>query len=225
LVWDNDGNPEGLAVTYQRAFDKANLKVTAGYFIVEDGENLAQKSSENDGFSEDQKMFHAGISGKIKMTDKINGSVGFNAYIYDDAVGNAQKNLNTDAEIYTVAGKIDLKTALMPIKVYGQYVINIAAFDRAQDTAWLAGIAAKYKNFSLDYNYRDTQEYAVVELFNDSDFSAGNTGSRGHKIKLSYKISQNFSSALSYYAAKEYGPNNIDNNEMNVLHIDFKAKF
>ncbi|MCK5872447.1 MAG: putative porin, partial [Methylococcales bacterium] len=100
LVWDNDVNPEGLAITYNKDFGQAKLKTTAGYFIVEDGKNLVKKG-ENDGFSEDQKMFHAGISGEMKITDKVTGSLGFNAFIYDDAVGNDKKNLNTDAEIYS----------------------------------------------------------------------------------------------------------------------------
>ncbi|MCK5925899.1 MAG: putative porin [Methylococcales bacterium] len=224
LIWDTDVNPEGLAVTYKKDFGQARIKTTAGYFIVEDGKNLVEKG-ENNGFSEDQKMFHAGISGEMKITDKVKGSLGFNAFIYDDAVGNDKKNLNTDAEIYSVAGKVDIKTGLMPIKVYGQYAVNVAASDHSQNTAWLAGIGTKFKNFSLDYNYRDTQEYAVVDIFNDSDFAEGNTGSRGHKIKVGYKISKNFFSSVSYYAAKEYGSHNVDNNEINILHVDFKAKF
>ncbi|MCK4494589.1 MAG: putative porin [Methylococcales bacterium] len=224
LVWDNDINPEGLALTYQKDFGGAKFKTTAGYFIIEDGKNLVKKG-ENNGFSEDQKMFHAGISGEIKITEKVKGSLGFNTFIYDDAVGNDTKNLNTDAEIYTVAGALDFKTALMPIKLYGQYAVNVAAVDHTQNTAWMAGIGAKYKNISLDYNYRDTQEYAVVDTFHDSDFGGGDTANRGHKIKVGYKISKNFSSSLTYHAAKEYGSNNVDNNEENLLFVDFKAKF
>ncbi len=220
LVWDTDVNPEGLAITYKRKVGDVKVKVTTGYFNVEDGKNLSESSSDNNGYGQDQKLFHAGLSGEMKFTDTVKGSLGFNTFIYDDAIGNNSGDLNTDAELYEISGKLDVKTALIPIKVYGQYVINVAANDSNQNTAWLAGIGTKYKNFSLDYNYRDTQEDSVVDAFNDSDFSAGNTASRGHRISLGYKISKNFSTAFTYYAAKEYGGNNVD-----TLHVDLKAKF
>jgi len=225
LIWDTDVNPEGLAMTYQKKFRQTKIKASAGYFNVNDGKNLSASSSDNNGYGQDQKLFHAGVSGEMKFNDKVKGSLGFNTFIYDDAIGNSKGNLNTDAELYEIAGKLDFKTGIVPIKLYGQYVINAAANDGNQNTAWLAGIGTKYKNFSLDYNYRDTQEDAVVDLFNDSDFAEGNTASRGHRISLGYKISKNFSTAFTYYAAKEYGANNLDGNNVDVLHVDLKAKF
>ena len=225
LIWDTDVNPEGLALTYEKKFGDAKIKATSGYFIVNDGKNLVVSSSANDGFSQDMKMFHGGISGEMKFTDSVKGSVGFNTYIYDDAIGNTHGNLNTDAELYELAGALDIDTGLLPVKLYGQYVINAAASDGNQNVAWLAGVGTKYKNFSLDYNYRDTQEDAVVDAFNDSDFSDGNTSSRGHKLKLGYKISKNFSTSVTYYAAKEYGAANPDGNNVDILHVDLQAKF
>ncbi|NOQ36846.1 MAG: hypothetical protein GQ569_13280 [Methylococcaceae bacterium] len=227
LIWDTDVNPEGLALTYEKKFGDAKVKATAGYFIVEDGKNLVATSSANDGFSQDQKMFHGGISGEMKFTNAVKGSVGFNTYIYDDAIGNgvADGDLNTDAELYEISGKLDVKTGLMPVKLYAQYVVNAAASDGNQNVAWLAGVATKYKKFSLDYNYRDTQVDAVVSTFNDSDFAFGVTGARGHKLSLGYKISKNFSTAVTYYAAQAYGVNNTDGDNIDVLHVDLKAKF
>lgn len=225
LIWDTDINPEGLAVTYQKNFETVNMKATAGYFIVEDGKNLVANSEDNNGFSEDQKLFHGGVSGEIKLTETVKGSIGFNSYIYDDAIGNDVGNLNTDAEMYELAGKLDIKTTWLPIRLYGQYVINAAASDGNQNVAWLAGIGTQYKNLSLNYNYRDTEEDAVVDSFNDADFSGSNTASRGHKIKLGYKISKNFSTAITYYSAKEYGENNVKGNDVDNLQVDLKAKF
>jgi hypothetical protein len=225
LIWDTDVNPEGLAVTYQQQFEIFKIKASAGYFIVDDGKHLVANLTENNGFSEDQKLFHGGVSGEVKFTETVKASVGFNTYIYDDAMGNHTNNLNTDAELYELAGKLDIKTYFMPIKLYAQYVINAAAIDAHQNVAWLAGIGTQYKQISLNYNYRDTQEDAVIDSLNDSDFAVGNTASRGHKIKLGYKLSKNFSTYLTYYAAKEYGRHNIDGNDVNVLHVDLKAKF
>ena len=50
--------------------------------------------------------------------------------------------------------------------------------------------------------------------FNDSDFATG------HKVKLSYKISKNFSTGVTYFAAEEYNSTNIDS-----FQWDLKAKF
>jgi hypothetical protein len=72
----------------------------------------------------------------------------------------------------------------------------------------------------MAYNYRDTQKYAVVDTFNDSDLATGNTAARGHKVKLAYKISKNFATGVTYYAAKEYSGTNID-----ILQLNLKAKF
>ncbi len=50
--------------------------------------------------------------------------------------------------------------------------------------------------------------------FNDSDFATG------HKVKLSYKISKNFSTGGAYFAAEEYNGTNIDS-----FQWDLKTKF
>jgi predicted porin len=107
-------------------------------------------------------------------------------------------------------------------------VINLAnGIKSSEDSAWLAGISAKYDKFKLSYNYRDTQLNAVPDAFNDSDFNAGATSARGHVIKLGYKISKNFSTSLAYLAAEEYTDNNEgrDGTNRDTFQIDLKAKF
>jgi len=73
-------------------------------------------------------------------------------------------------------------------------------------------------NASINY-YRDVQENAVANSFNDDFFAKGITGTRGHKVKLSYKISKIFAAAFAYYATKLY-----DETKINMLHLDLKAK-
>ena len=127
---------------------------------------------------------------------------------------------NSAMEIYEVAGRIDVDTGILPVYTYAQYAVNEAAIDSDQNTAWLAGFGAKYGSFKLNYNYRDTQRFAVADTFNDSDFAIGNVAARGHKVKASYKISKNFSLGSAYLAAREYSGRNTD-----IFQLDLKAKF
>lgn len=235
LIWDSDVNPEGVALKYETKVGPINLAATGGYFILEDGDTLYGKA-DNNGFNQDLNMYHAGVSASMKFTDAVKGSLGSNAYIYNKEEKVAVRDSGVDGgletgdsleneamEIYEVAGKLDIDTGLLPVFVYGQYAVNASA-DSGEDTAWLAGFGGKYGPFKMSYNYRDTQKYAVANTFNDSDFAAGSIASRGHKVKLAYKISKNFSTGIAYFAAQEYDTPN-DGRRTDTFQWDLKAKF
>lgn len=241
-IWDSDVNPEGLALNYKHEIGSVKLSATGGFFLL--------SNNDKGSFSDDMNMYHAGISGAMKFSDAIKVELGFNTYLFngttinnylncetgktcpDDITGFAGDNVNGDADadfkLYEVAGKVDFDTGLLPIELYGNYVINLAhGIKSSEDSAWLAGISTKYDAFKLSYNYRDTQLNAVPDTFNDSDFNAGATSARGHVIKLGYKISKNFSTSLAYLLAEEYTSNNegINGTDRDTLQIDLKAKF
>lgn len=222
LIWDSDVNPEGVALKYKTKVGAVNLAATGGYFILEDGDTVNGKAN-NDGFSDDLNMWHAGVSASMQVNDAIKGTIGSNAYIYnkESKVGGFKDD---DAiEIYEVAGRVDIDTGFLPVFIFGQYAVNASA-KGGEDTAWLAGFGTKYGPFKMAYNYRDTQLNAVADTFNDSDFATGHTAARGHKVKLSYKISKNFSAGVAYLAAHEYGPS-TSGIDVDTLQLDLKAKF
>ena len=232
LIWDSDVNPEGVAISYKTELGPVYLKATGGYFIVEDGDTL-QGTTNNNSSSDDLNMYHAGVSASMQFNDMFKGTLGSNTYIYNKEVQSASRSsgLNsgltagnsfdtTSLELYEVAGRLDINTGIMPVFVYGQYVINAAAIDDNQDSAWLAGFGSKYGPFKIDYNYRDTQEHAVADTFNDSDFNAGADNARGHKVKVGYAISKNFSAGAAYFAAEGFNGISTD-----TLQLDLKAKF
>ena len=177
-------------------------------------------------------MYHAGMSVSMQITDAIKGSVASNAYIYNKEEKVAAENSPVDGgleagksledesmEIYEVAGKLDIDTELLPVFVYGQYATNASA-KSGEDTAWLTGFGGIYGPFRMSYNYRDTQKFAVANTFNDASFASGSSAARGHKVKLSYMISKNFATGMTYYAAEKYNGTNID-----TLELDLKARF
>lgn len=219
LIWDSDVNPEGVALKYQTGVGPVNLAATGGYFILEDGDTVEGKEN-NDGFSDDLNMYHAGISASMQLVDAVKGTIGSNAYIYNnEATLDLYKDGDSPFEIYEVAGGFDIDTGIVPIYVFAQYAVNASA-DDGEDSAWLAGFATKYGPFKLSYNYRDTQKHAVADTFNDSNFAAGTTAARGHKVGIGYKISSNFSTKATYFAAEEYGGTDVD-----TFQLDLKAKF
>lgn len=223
LIWDSDVNPEGVALTYATTVGSVNLAASGGYFILEDGDTI-QGKADNNGFSDDLNMYHTGVSASMNFNEMITASIGSNAYIYNKeatiAVKTGDSLEDSSMELYEIASKINIDTGFLPVYVYAQYVVNAAAIDDDKDTAWLAGFGTKYGPFKLDYNFRDTQEFAVADTFNDSDFAAGTTAARGHKVKLGYKISKNFAAGFAYFAAQEYDGTNVD-----TLQVDLKAKF
>jgi len=225
LVWDSDVNPEGVALKYKTKIGAVKLAATGGYFILEDGDTVkgvpeaADNYSNNNGFSDDLNLWHAGVSASMKLTDAVKASLGSNAYIYNNESEKGNFDDAVALEIYEVAGKVDIDTGILPVYVYGQYATNASA-DSGEDTAWLAGFGTKYGPFKMDYNYRDTQKHAVADTFNDSDFAAGGVEARGHKIKGSYKISKNFSAGAAYFAAEGHEGKTVD-----TFQLDLKAKF
>jgi hypothetical protein len=218
LIWDSDVNPEGVALKYKRSVGPIALTATGGYFILEDGDTV-NGDANNDGFGDDLNMWHAGISGSMQITDAIKGTVGSNTYIYNNESTVGEFNDSDAIEIYEVASRFDVDTAFLPVYAYAQYARNASAKD-GEDTAWLAGFGAKLGAFKMDYNYRDTQEFAVADTFNDGTFATGHTAARGHKVKLAYTINKNFAAGMAYVAAEEYSGTNVD-----TLQLDLKAKF
>ncbi len=241
-IWDSDVNPEGLAIKYKKETGSATLSATGGFFLL--------SNNDKGSFSDDMNMYHAGISGAMKFSDAINAILGINTFLFNgttinsylncktgktcpDAIsGFASDNVNGDADadfkLYEAVGKVGFDTALLPIELYGNYVINLAhGIKSSENSAWLVGISTQYDKFKLSYTYRDTQLNAVPDTFNDSDFNAGATSARGHVIKLGYSISKNFSTSLAYLLADEYTDNNegIDGTDRDTLQIDLKAKF
>lgn len=251
-IWDTDVNPEGIVLAYDQNFGSFNLNATGGYFLLTNydkgsfsddmtmyhaGLSGAFKFSEsvkatlgfntylyngttldNDPKNPDTPKYHLNCETDKTCPDGVTGFAGDNVNGDPDA----------DFKLYEVAGKVDFDTGILPIQIYGNFVINAAnGIKRGEDSAWLAGISTKYDDFKLSYNYRDTEVNAVPDTFNDSDFNAGATGAHGHVVKLGYKISKNFSASLAYLGAEEYVDNNegIDGTDRDTFQLDIKAKF
>ncbi|MDD5444170.1 MAG: putative porin, partial [Pseudomonas fluorescens] len=95
---------------------------------------------------------------------------------------------------------------------------------------WAAGLTAgkcvALKSWALRCEYRDLDRDAVVGAFTDSDFANGTTGSRGHKMKVSYDIDKNFALGATYFLTKaDYASRTQRDANTNTLQLDAEAKF
>jgi hypothetical protein len=227
VIWDGDINPEGGAVTYKRKFGDTELFGSAGYYVLQD-------NIDGDGvqFEHDLRLYAGQVGTRFFPGDSFKVTVGGSVYAYDDDEDSAALHVNgntTDQfRLYEAFGQVDVIGLPLPLSVYGQYVMNGAArgIDDDQDQAWLVGVMTRLFDVGVDYNYRDVQRNGVVGAFTDSDFAAGYVGSRGHKLKLKYELSKNFSIGTTYFMAEsDVASRFTDDASVNTLQVDVEAKF
>ncbi len=237
LVWDSDLNPEGVNAKYSAGIFNAQL----GYFIMKDNATGSDAQT-------DVGMTAAQLDSNLKIADGIKLNGGIAGFFYQNVKGtevvksDSGKYLgkgNSVTEIEDVDGNItefwvndyeqidafislDIKRGPVPVKLYGEYIVNIAA-TTTDDDGWRAGIKASFfdKKLSLDYNYRDLGQDAVLGVLTDSDFGGGGTGSKGHKIKAKYEILKNCTLGLTALLAD----NQVKDADVNTIQADIVVKF
>lgn len=238
LVFDNDLNPEGVAVKY-----KADSETLVGWVL---GTYLPAVERSAD---DDTTLIGAQVGGTLKNDEaKQSYTLGASYYTYDNiegmtALGNdpTTGRGNSVEKITDEDGKVTSATYLgeynivetfadasfdvgIPVKVYGNYVINHDAV--ADDTGYLAGLTlGKAKDpgsFDLDYNYRHLEADAVVGAFSDSDSFGGGTDGEGHRISFGYQITKGLKGAITYFLnQKAISKDEVDYDR---LQIDLTAK-
>ena len=234
VIWDGDINPEGLALTYKYPLgSSAELFGSLGNYNLKD-------NVDGDGvqFRHDLRLTSGQLGTRFSVTDNLKMTLGGSIYAYQNdenstctssttpcALAVNGNSANEQFRLYEGFAQADIGGLAVPLAFYGQYVKNNDA-SNDQDTAWLLGAKSKVFGFNLDYNYRDTQRNAVVGAFTDSDFANGTTGSRGHKMKVSYDIDKNFAVGATYFLTKaDYASRTQRDANTNTLQLDAEAKF
>ena len=234
VIWDSDINPEGLAVTYKYPLgSSAELFGSLGNYNLKD-------NVDGDGvqFRHDLRLTSGQLGTRFSVTDNLKMTLGGSVYAYQNdkdsrctttttpcALAVNGNSADNQFRLYEGFAQADIGGLAVPLAFYGQYVKNNDAVTD-QDTAWLIGAKSKVFGFNLDYNYRDTQRNAVVGAFTDSDFANGTTGSRGHKMKVSYDIDKNFALGATYFLTKaDYASRTQRDANTNTLQLDAEAKF
>lgn len=231
LIWDGDLNPEGIAANYEfKASEELSLLANAGYFWV------VERSA-----ASDTMLYTGQVAAKMKPAEGSHVLVGAGYYsyssiegqglLYDEekSFGNATRE-DGDVLVYDngfdeIEGFAEIGMDYgIPVKVYGQYVLNEAA--DTDDTGYLVGFTlgrAKVPgSVELGYNYRRLEANAVLGAFTDSDFIGGGTDGVGHKLYATVALSKNWSLGGAYIINEKGLDDSIDYNR---LQIDLQAKF
>ncbi len=234
VIWDSDINPEGLALTYKYPLgSSAELFGSIGNYNLKDNVD-----GEGVQFRHDLRLTSGQLGTRFSLTDNLKMTLGGSVYAYQNdkdsrctttttpcALAVNGNSADNQFRLYEGFAQADIGGLAVPLAFYGQYVKNNDAVTD-QDTAWLIGAKSKVFGLNLDYNYRDIQRNAVVGAFTDSDFANGTTGSRGHKMKVSYDIDKNFALGATYFLTKaDYASRTQRDANTNTLQLDAEAKF
>lgn len=191
LLWDSDLNPEGV-----------NAKWSSGMFFAHLGTFIVDERAESD-----DAWLHSvqvGVDRRFSERSRLVVSSGF--FDYTNTIGNspfhrdrAKGNSVDDAghfiydyDILEFSAEYLTLIFNLPVSVYGVWAQNTAI--DIQDTAFAAGFLVGNVDapgkMEFSYAWYETEADAVMGIFTDSDFGAGNTDSRGHFIKVRYGLTE-----------------------------------
>ena len=225
ILWDGDLNPEGFALYYDNNFIQATL---AGYSVEE------RKTAD------DTLLFAGQLRHEFKLSDSSKFITGLGYYDYQNLKGNTplfdgkrkgntlDVNGNIANDFNTAEAFLEYKSKLSgrPLSIYGNYYQNTAAddLDSAFTIGFMYGKVKSLGSWNFGYAYLDVEADAILGVFNDSDFAAGNTDSKGHLIKAGYGLKKNVSLGLTYINS-EIDQSQPIQTDYDRLQLDFKIKF
>jgi len=225
LIWDDDLNPEGIAIQYKTG----DLFVNSMFGMVQEN-----------GSSSDKQMLgiQAGLAHAFENGNKLTYGASYFDYLNvkgEESIvgglfaGNTSTNGTTydfDYNMLQIFGEYATKLGDLPASVYGNYVVNTAS-GVEEDTGWLVGTklgkAKKPGSWEFKYNYRDIEADAVFGAFTDSDFADGGTNARGHVFGAGYALAKNTTLAATYFMNDALDKEPDDGYDR--LQLDLKVKF
>jgi hypothetical protein len=211
LIWDDDLNPEGIAVKYCKPLnDTDQFFFNGGGFWVDESSNVsdislwgAQTYLKRTIGNPDHVLAgatyydYANIESKADLRSTWGGSNFFG----NTTTGGVYKDDFNIAEIF---GEYGFECLSMPTNLFASWVRNTVA-TTSEDTGWLVGVKFnkakdnKPGSWEFGYDYRETDADAVVGGFIESDFLDAQTNSRGHRFTLRYQLAKNLYWKMTYY--------------------------
>ncbi|MCF6300417.1 MAG: putative porin [Proteobacteria bacterium] len=225
VLWDNDLNPEGFSLIY----DKGDLRATLIGFSVDERR------------AEDDILLFGGQvtkSFKVSNTSKLIAGLGY--YDYQNlqgseplfrgrAYGNTldiNGNIAYDFNIAEAMLEFNTDLADRPFSLFANYFQNTQVDD--QNSAYSLGFnygRIKDKgSWDFGYAFLKVETNSVYGLLNDSDVAAGNTDSRGHLIRTGYALDKNKLLNLIYIDS-EQNQSTDQPTQYDRLQMDFTLRF
>jgi hypothetical protein len=226
LLWDGDWRPEGVGFRWDGDV----------FFASGQGTWIEGDSNRGTNFS---WITQAGVKLAIGDASKLIAGLGYHQV--DTAgrssiLGNADFQGNsfdpvTDTYLYNYEGiqafaEINTSVFDLPLVVYGEYVQNQDApqFDTGYLAGAILGSAKAQGSWNVGWYYEDLERDAALGLLADSDFGLGGTDARGHVVKATYVIKQNYSAQFAYYMT-EVGADQGEPLDVDRMQLDLNFKF
>jgi hypothetical protein len=232
LFWDNDINPEGLAVTYSAG----SLFGSAWSYWIE--ENAQTGTASTTATSTDTKMYGLQLGNRFDIGSN-NLTVAASYYDLAAAVGrrpfyNGASNGNSltatgglayDFQVLGLMAEYNTRLGAMPLQVWTDFAKNLdAEFDTAFTMGTLIGKASNPGTWELGLAYQLLEKDALFAQHIDSDFGGGLSDAEGWVLRTGYAPLRNWVLNATYFR-------NANNREVGTeydferLMLDFNARF
>ena len=220
LIYDNDLNPEGLALRYARG----------DWFVNYAGLWVEERSA-----ADDSIMLGGQFGFRHLLDNGMRVTAGASYYDYletqgrtpfwdgeeaGNRVGPGGSYLN-DFNIAELFGELNFKAGDRPVTLFADYVVNGEADDA--DTGFALGASygevTRARTWRLGYAYQDLEADAVIGTFTDSDFAGGGTDGKGHVVEFNYGLKDRLVLGLRYFL-NERGAGAGNEHDYNRLQAD-----
>ena len=225
LIYDNDLNPEGLALRFTAGNWFANY---AGLWVEE------RAAADDSIMLGGQLGYRHALDGGMRIT----AGVGYYDYratqsqtpFWDGAAaGNrldaAGRYLN-DFNIAQLFGELNLKAGERPLTLFADYALNTEAddFDAGFALGAALGEVTRPGTWRIGYAYQDLEADAVIGTFTDSDWSGGGTDGTGHVVEFNYGFRDRLVFGFRYFLNDRAG-NAGNEHDYNRLQADVQFNY
>ena len=194
LVWDGDFNPAGVAAKYE-----------AGTFFARVG--AFRLDYRDDGV--ESRIYAAQAGAAFDVSESSAVTIGLGWIDFTDIAGhsplyrsNARGNsldasgdYQNDYDIVELFAEYETRIRAWPVTAFVEWAQNtrVASDDTAYSVGVNVGKADEPGRAEWSWEWRDTEADALIGILTDSDLADGNTASRGHVLKGSYRLMDHMS--------------------------------
>ena len=244
-LFDSDLRPTGGTIQASHAFCGTDMFATLGAYNV-------RYSGEDEDLAD---VMALQLGAKRAFGEKSSGLLAVALYSYDGATSELYATDDSYSwDLLDVYGEFGTKVGPVKLTAYGEYIVNFGADSQGgsqflpgqspstylayydpedNDTAWVAGIKAKYKRLSLNYSYAHIEGDSVPAFQTDGTFGNGlaNTNVAGHVLKLKYSVTEDFYVGANVFMTKwihDLGDDDeikANYDDSNIFHVDLGYRF
>lgn len=230
LLWDNDINPEGIALTYSTG---SLFGSVWGYWIEENVPATTTVTT-----TTDTKMYGVQLGNRFDLAGNnltvaasyydLAAAKGRRPFYNNSANGNSLTStggLAYDFQVVSLMAEYSTKLGELPLQVWADVARNLdAEYDTAYTMGTMIGKASNPGSWETGLAYQLIEKDALFAQHIDSDFGGGLSDADGWVLRTGYAPAKNWVLNATYFKNK----NNKDVGipyDFDRLMFDFNTKF